>query len=337
MRPEPCDCQPARSGDTSSHAGLSADDGGCTASCRYPRVPKLSMYRADASSSRASRTNKGDAAMAEDVQLISDDEGLAVIGEPTAVERFLKSVSHWASSHELDLRPLKPYLAVGADLAEKASEIAENSGRWIKLTEKSAALVREHGLMESKQNAGENHLMVPALAGVGNWWQTEQDGAPLLANPAAAGTLSGILARAATQQDMAQVVAYLKTIDHKVDDVLRKVDDAEVAKMEGVADAIERALAIREEIGTVNETLWSTVDQSFPTIAATQAYALGQLDAIATRLENTKVGDLAEAAALAETDVPKWLGVLAQCVRLRDAVEVIELGRVLAESPAEME
>src|SRR4051794_37555183 len=221
--------------------------------------------------------------MADDVQLISDDEGLAVIGEPTAVERFLKSVGHWASSQELDLRPLKPYLAIGADLAEKASEIAENSGRWIKLTEKSAALVREHGLMESKQNAGENHLMIPGLSGVGNWLQTEQDGAPLLANPAAAGTLSGILARAATQQDMAQVVAYLKTIDHKVDDVLRKVDDAQVAKMEGVANAIERALAIREETGTVNETLWSTVDQSIPTIAATQAYALEQLDAIATR------------------------------------------------------
>lgn len=275
--------------------------------------------------------------MAEDVQLISDDEGLAVIGEPTAVERFLKSVGHWASSQELDLRPLKPYLAIGADLAEKASEIAENSGRWIKLTEKSAALVKEHGLIESKQNAGENHLMIPGLSGVGNWLQTDQDGAPLLANPAAAGTLSGILARAATQQDMAQVVAYLKTIDHKVDDVLRKVDDAQVAKMEGVAATIERARTIREETGTVNETLWSTVDQSFLTIAATQAYALRQLDAIATRLENTRVGDLAEAAALAETDVPKWLGVLAQCFRLRDAVEMIELDRVLAESPADMD
>jgi len=81
--------------------------------------------------------------MAEEVQLIGDDDGLAVIGEPTAVERFLKSVGEWASSRELDLRPLKPYLAIGADIAQQASEIAENSGRWIKLTEKSAALVKD--------------------------------------------------------------------------------------------------------------------------------------------------------------------------------------------------
>jgi hypothetical protein len=275
--------------------------------------------------------------MAEEVQLIGDDDGLAVIGPPTAVERFLKSMGQWASSHELDLRPLKPYFAIGADIAQKASEIADNSGRWIKLTEESAALVKEHGLMPSKQNPDENHLMIAGLSGVGKWLQTDQDGAPLLANPAAVSTLSGILARAATQQNMAEVVDYLATIDHKVDDVLRKVDDAQVARMVGVAEAIERAWAIREETGAVNETLWSTVDQSYQTIASTQAYALRQLDAIARRLEDTKVGDLAQAAALAETDVPKWLGVLAQCFRLQDAVEIIELDRVLAESPAELD
>jgi hypothetical protein len=275
--------------------------------------------------------------MTEELQLIGDDDGLAVIGEPTAVERFLRSVDQWTSSRELDLRPLKPYLAIGADIAQKASDIANNSGRWIKLTEESAALVKEHGLMASKQNPDENHLMIPGLSGVGKWLQTEQDGAPLLANPAAVSTLSGILAQAATQQNMAEVVEYLATIDQKVDDVLRKVDDAQVAKMVGVAEAIERAWAIREQTGTVNETLWSTVDQSFQTIAATQAYALGQLNAVARRLEDTKVRELAQAAALAEADVPKWLGVLAQCFRLQDAVEMIELDRVLAESPAELD
>ena len=276
--------------------------------------------------------------MAEEVQLIGDDDGLAVIGAPTAVERFLKSVGQWACSQELDLRPLKPYLPVGADIAQKADEFAGNSGRWIKLTEESAALVQEYGFMPSKQNPGENHLMIAGpSSGVRNWLQTNQDGAPVLANPAVVSTLSGILAQAAAQQNMAEVVNYLARIEHKVDDVLRKVDDAQVAKMVGVAEAIERAWAIREETGTVNETLWSTVDQSHQAIAATQAYALSQLAAITRRLEDTKIGDLAEAAVLAESDVPKWLGALAQCFRLQDAVEIIELDRVLAESPAELD
>lgn len=274
--------------------------------------------------------------MAQEVQLISDDDGLAVIGEATAVERFLKSVGQWGSSQELDLRALKPYLALGADIAQKASEIWANSGRWIKLTEESAALVKEHSLMPSRQNPDENHLTIASfegLPGVGKWLQTEQNGAPLLANPAAASTLSGILARAATQQNMAEVVDYLATIDHKLDSVVRKVDDAQVANIVGVAEAVERAWAVREETGAVNQTLWSTVDQSFQSIAATQAYALEQLDAIASGLEDTNVGGLAQAAALAKSDVPKWLGVLAQCFRLQDAVEMIELDRVLAEAP----
>src|SRR3954453_9844464 len=123
--------------------------------------------------------------MSEEFRLISDDDGLAVIGAPNAVERFLKSVGQWTFSQELDLRPLKPYLAIGADIAQKASEIADNSGRWIKLTEESAALVKEHGLMPSKQKPDENHLMIAGLPGVGKWLQTDQDGTPLLANPAA--------------------------------------------------------------------------------------------------------------------------------------------------------
>lgn len=107
--------------------------------------------------------------------------------------------------------------------------------------------------------------------------------------------------------------------------------------MVGAGHAIERALTIREETGGVNETLWSTVDQAHQTIGATQTYALDQLDAVAKKLEATKVGGLADAAALAEHEVPKWLAVLARCFQLQDAIDVIELDRVLAESPHELD
>jgi hypothetical protein len=132
---------------------------------------------------------------------------------------------------------------------------------------------------------------------------------------------------------MAETVDYLAKIDQKVDDVLRKVDDAVVAEMVGLGLAIERALTIREEAGGVNETLWSTVAQAHQTIEATRAYALGQLDAIAKKLEEgTKNGDLAQIATQTEREVPKWLAVLARCFELQDEVDVIELDRVLAES-----
>lgn len=273
--------------------------------------------------------------MDNEIQLISDGDGLAVIGEPTAVEEFLRSAGQWAASKELDLRRLRSLLSIGSDAAQAASVIAANSGRWIKLTEESARLVKENGLMPTK-TSGVSHVMVGIPGKVQNWLQTEQGLGSLLTNPATLSGVAGIMAQVAAQQTMAEITNYLAGIDEKVDDVLRKVDDAVVAQMVGTGHAIDRAMTIREETGGVNETLWSTVDQAHQTIGATQTYALDQLDAIAKKLESTKVGDLAKAATQAESEVPKWLYVLAYCFQRQEAIDVIELDRVLAESPEEL-
>src|SRR4051812_38962054 len=97
--------------------------------------------------------------MDNDIQLISDGDGLAVIGNQAAIEEFLQSKGLLASSRQLDLRRLKPVVAIASDATQAASEIAANSGRWIKLTEESARLVREHGLMDT-QTPGVSHIMV---------------------------------------------------------------------------------------------------------------------------------------------------------------------------------
>ena len=46
--------------------------------------------------------------MNDEIQLMSDGDGLAVIGNPTAVEALLRSERLWASSKTLDLRSRPP-------------------------------------------------------------------------------------------------------------------------------------------------------------------------------------------------------------------------------------
>ena len=70
--------------------------------------------------------------MDDEIQLISDGDGLAVIGNPTAVERFL--VSEGLPSKDLGLQRLGSVLSTGAAAAQAGFEIAANSGRWVKLT-----------------------------------------------------------------------------------------------------------------------------------------------------------------------------------------------------------
>ena len=273
--------------------------------------------------------------MDNDVQLISDDDGLAVIGDPMAIEEFLRSEGLWASSKNLDLRRLKSLFGIGAGVAQAASDIAANSACWLKLTPESAHLYKKYGLMETKM-PGVSHAMVGKPGSIQKWLQIEQGPGSLLTNPAMLSGAAGIMAQAAMQQAMADITNYLATIDEKVDDVLRKQDDAVIAQMAGTGQTIERAMTIREETGGVNETLWSTVDQAHTTIGATQTYALEQLGAIAKKLESTKVGGLAKTAKQAESEVPKWLAVLARCFQLQDAIDVLELDRVLDESPEKL-
>ena len=88
--------------------------------------------------------------MDDEVELISDGDGLAVIGHPTAVERFMESVG---LSSDADSRPLGAAFSVGASTAQIGSAIAANSGRWVKLTKESAQAVERFGFTPTTRKA----------------------------------------------------------------------------------------------------------------------------------------------------------------------------------------
>lgn len=272
--------------------------------------------------------------MDNEIQLISDGDGLAVIGNPTDVDRFL--TSEGLSSKDLGLQRLKSVAGTGAGAAQAGSEIAANSGRWVQLTQESARLVEKYGLRESSKTGLSTGVVKGQKGQVRGFLQFVKGPRSLLTNPAALGA-ARIMTQVAMQQTMDEITDYLATIDEKVDDVLRAQKDAALARMIGVGFVIEEAMTLREKRGRVDEVTWSKVQAVPATIAETQAYALRQLDALARKMElKTKIGDLAEAAREAESGVREWLAVLARCFQLQDAIAVLELDRVLDASPEEL-
>jgi hypothetical protein len=273
--------------------------------------------------------------MDNEIQLISDGDGLAVIGNATDVERFL--VSEGLSSKDLGLQRLKSAFGTGAAVAQAGSEVAADSGRWVKLTTESAQRVKKFGLMESK-TPGVSHAMVGKPGSIKSWLQIEKGAGSFLTNPALLTGAAGIMAQLAMQQTMDEITDYLATIDEKVDDVLRAQKDAAVAGMIGAELVIDEAMTIREQVGRVSKVTWSKVQATPGTIATTQVYALRQLDALAEKMERkATIGDLAEAAKEAELKVQEWLAVLARCFQLQDAIAVLELDRVLDAAPEELD
>jgi hypothetical protein len=275
--------------------------------------------------------------MDDEIELVSDGDGLAVIGHPVAVERFL--VSERLSAKDLGLHRLGSVLNAGSGVAQAGSEIAAHSGRWVQLTRESAQAVSKYGLRESSKSGLSTGVIKGSKGQIKGFVEFAGKGPrSLLSNPAVLAGAAGIMAQLAMQQAMDEITDYLAVIDEKVDDVLRAQKDAVLADMIGADLVIEEAMTIRAEVGRVSEVTWSKVQATPVTIGKTQAYALRQLDALAEKLEHkANIGDLAKAARDAETNVQEWLAVLARCFQLQDAIGIIELDRVLDAAPEELD
>lgn len=274
--------------------------------------------------------------MDDDVQLISDGDGLAVIGEPSAVERFL-AANELPTGRDLGLERLKPVAGMAAAAMQAGSVMAENHGRWVKLSEKSTELLKAHSAMKGSLPDLQRGVIMDGnkIKGIVEF---ARGPGTYLTNPAVLSGAAGIMAQYAMQQAMDEISDYLAVIDAKVDDILRGQKDAVLADMIGVEMVIDEAMMIREQVGRVSETTWSKVQGTSMTLGRTQGYALRQLDALAEKMERTtKVDDLVRVTKEAESTVREWLAVLARCFQLQEATGVLELDRVLDAEPGELD
>ncbi|AMM20634.1 hypothetical protein AX769_11385 [Frondihabitans sp. PAMC 28766] len=274
--------------------------------------------------------------MSHEIEIIRDDKGIAVIGDPDTVERFLTKQGV-TKSRDLRLSRLASAFSVGAAATQSGAEIASMSGRWILLTQSSAAALSA-GITMTGSTAGVARAIVTHNGKISNILEYVRGPGAVLANPAILAGAAGIMAQLAMKQSMDEITDYLATIDAKVDDVLRAQKDEAVAGMIGAELEIDEAMILRDEVGHVSEVTWSKVQGSSSTLKTTQAYALRQLDALADKMEkNARVGDLAETFDDAEGTVEEWLAVIARCFQLQDALAVIELDRVLDSAPDDLD
>lgn len=277
--------------------------------------------------------------MSDEIELISDGDGLAVIGEPMTVDRFLSSAG--IASKDLQLhQKLGSALNAGSGMAQAGSQLAANSGRWVKLTEESAKALKLGNAMKGSSDGVSRAIATTSKGKITKILEFTKPGSvgSMLTNPAMLAGAAGIMAQLAMQQTMEEITEYLKVIDEKVDDILLAQKNAEIAKMIGVGMVIDDAMFKREHVGRVSEVTWSNLHGAAQTIATTQAYALLQLDALAKKMEKkSKVGELAQLSGKAEETVEEWLAVLARCFQLQDGLDILELDRVLDSSPDDVD
>ena len=134
--------------------------------------------------------------MGDEIELVSDGDGLVVVGAQSAVERFLQQAGLLPHAARFSMARLSAMLRTGAELAETASEIAEKSAFfYLKLTPESVERIREAGGLMKTKTEGISHAMIGDPGNIGGWLQVEDGPAALLTVPRCCRVLAGLSAR----------------------------------------------------------------------------------------------------------------------------------------------
>jgi hypothetical protein len=274
----------------------------------------------------------------DEVELVSDGEGILVTGHRSAVEGFLHHVGLVDQAQEFDLSRLGTIAQTGASAATAISGILEQSGMYLKLTPESAKRLKDAGGLMKTKTKGVSHAMLGKSGKKSlKWLQVEDGQGSLLMNPAVLAGVGGIMSQLAQQSEAQELKALLVRIDQKLDDVRRAQRDEVLAKMRSAAAAIDQAMIIRSEGGDP-KTLWDKVNGSSEALLNVQEETLLALSALADKVEGqTKTGKLKRAMQEIEHEIAVHLAVLARCFELQDQFGVVELEHVLATAPEHLD
>ncbi|MHC6176403.1 hypothetical protein [Glutamicibacter sp. X7] len=269
------------------------------------------------------------------VEIVCDGDGFAVIGTPAAVDAVMESAG--LPAVDLKLPNTAQTLNQLGTAANVTSELISNSGRWVKLTKESAKAFHAEKLMTGS-SVGVSRAVTMKDGKISGILEIASGSGSALLGPAGLPIIAGIMAQQAMQQSFDEILDYLAVIDEKVDDIIRAQHDAVLSELIAVGRTIEESMLIREEVGRMSDITWSKIQANSKSIANTQDAALRALNALADKLDRkAKVSDLADAAAQVEAKAGEWLLVLARTIQLDEAMSILELDRVLASAPEDLD
>lgn len=257
----------------------------------------------------------GDSQVVLEVEVVLRDDELMVFGDELAVQEFIDSLAlpeSRTAGIDGDLaRIFDRQLKNSGTLIQGMAEISENSGRFVMLTKETLEGIKEFGLVDTDV-PGIKHVMLGARGDIKKWAQMEVGIGSKLLNPAVLSGIGGMMTQLALQQSMAEITTYLKTIDHKLDEVIRKIDEAKKSELSGLMKTLREA-RIRYEIeGAVDSHFMNQITKFYTMVSAVEDYAWRQINAIR--------GDLGEIRGLkpmmvateeAQREISQWLVFLA--------------------------
>jgi hypothetical protein len=274
----------------------------------------------------------------DEVELVSDGENLLIVGTSrSAVARFMRSTGLMERAREIGTQQLVPMLRSAAEVTQTVAESVAQSGLWVKLTEESAAAIREYGLVDTDV-PGVAYAMAGRPGDIKQWLKISTSGDAKLTNPGMLLGVAGGLAQAASQAEAEQLRTLLESLDMKLDQVLRGQHDAVIGPLAGVERHIRASQTFLRVQGEIDTQEWDKLAGTPLKIREIQSTAVEKLRGIAADMEKHKrVGDLNAHLPEIKDQIKLWVGAVARCVAALDELSVLELEHTAAIAPSKLD
>ncbi|MFH0412487.1 hypothetical protein ACG98H_10420 [Corynebacterium sp. L4756] len=249
----------------------------------------------------------------EILQLQTED-GIAFFGDAAALESLIMDLELPADEIQ-DIVPNTIERLLGSQymagtILKGFSEVVEASGAYLKLTPEGRAQVKAKGLYQSKE--GINYAIIGKPGKVDQWLQVENGLSAVLSNPAMLSNIGGIMTQLAIQKSINEITGYLEQNIQKLESLAKKLEKDQITRLEGVYSSLQTSINRRNQVGGVDATLWGKVSTYDAPIESARRYALGEIAEIAESLDKVhSLSDLETVLDLAESNLPKWLALVA--------------------------
>lgn len=289
----------------------------------------------DASEEADSREQR---ASSDDVELVSDGEHLLVVGnDRIAVEGFMRSTGLLEHAREIGARQLVPMLRSAAQVTQTAAQTISESGLWVKLTEQSAAAIKDYGLTETDV-PGVAYAMAGRPGDIKQWLKIDVSVGAKLTSPGMLSSVAGGLTQAAMQAEAEQLRALWESLDEKLDQVLRGQRDAVLGPLAGIERHLSASQTFLGVQGEIDTQEWDKIAGVALRLREIQSTSVEKLRGIAADMaKHTRVGDLDARLPEITRHVQLWVGVIARCVTALDEFSALELEHTAAIAPSKLD
>jgi hypothetical protein len=274
----------------------------------------------------------------DEVELVNDGENLLVVGNTrSAVESFMRSKGLLERAREIRTQQLVPMLRAAAEVTHALAESVAESGLWVKLTEESAAAIKEYGLTDTDV-PGVAYAMAGRPGDIKQWLKISTSVGAKLSDPGMLSSVAGGLAQAASQAEADQLRALLESLDMKLDQVLRGQRDAVIGPLAGVERHLRASQIFLKVQGEIDTQEWDKLAGTPIKIREIQSTAIEKLRGVAAEMEKHKrVGDLNAHLPEIREQIQLWVGAVARCGVALDEFSILELEHTAAIAPSRLD